>query len=86
MELTDAEFDEELAGGAGALTWECPCGEVFQITHAALLEQKQGSIVEHQADCPSCSRYVLVRCTPKELADELELEFVPPPIPASMGN
>ena len=82
MELTDAVFDEELAGGDGALTWEyteCPCGGAFQITHQALLDQKQGKITEHQADCPSCSRYALVRCTERELAMELELEFVPPP-------
>ena len=56
------EWDDELAGGAGAFTWECPCGDVFQITAAALLAG------EEVADCPSCSLWVLVRATPEELA------------------
>ena len=60
--LAEMEWDDELAGGAGAFTWECPCGDVFQITAAALLAG------EEVADCPSCSLWVLVRATPEELA------------------
>jgi diphthamide biosynthesis protein 3 len=48
--LEDMVWTEELK----AYTWECPCGDLFQIT---LEELKAG---EEIARCPSCSLVITV--------------------------
>lgn len=50
VEIEDMEWDEDL----GALTYQCPCGDVFQIT---IEELRAG---EEIASCPSCTLVVRV--------------------------
>ena len=49
-DLEDMEWNAEL----GAFTFQCPCGDVFQITPAEL---RAGEEIAH---CPSCSLVVTV--------------------------
>ena len=50
VDLEDMEWNVEL----GAFTFQCPCGDVFQITPAEL---RAGEEIAH---CPSCSLVVTV--------------------------
>ena len=50
VDLEDMEWNAEL----GAFTFQCPCGDVFQITPAEL---RAGEEIAH---CPSCSLVVTV--------------------------
>lgn len=59
VEIEDMEWSEELQ----AFTYQCPCGDLFQIT---LEELASG---EEVARCPSCSLYVRVIYNPEDFAD-----------------
>jgi len=50
VDLEDMEWNAEL----GAFTYQCPCGDVFQITPTEL---RAGEEIAH---CPSCSLVVTV--------------------------
>ncbi len=50
VEIEDMDWSEELQ----AFTYQCPCGDLFQIT----LEELAAG--EEIAKCPSCSLYVRV--------------------------
>mmetsp|Transcript_10733 Transcript_10733/g.20376 ORF Transcript_10733/g.20376 Transcript_10733/m.20376 type:complete len:84 (+) Transcript_10733:222-473(+) len=58
--LEDMNWDEDLA----AYTYECPCGDLFQIT---LAELRAG---EDIGRCPSCSLYITVLYDPEDFADD----------------
>eukprot|EP00959_Pyramimonas_sp_CCMP1952_P186614 3902050-Pyramimonas_sp.AAC.1 len=64
--LEDMVWDKELS----AYTYECPCGDLFQIT---LDELKAG---EEIARCPSCSLFITVVYDPVRPAG-----YIKPPIP-----
>ena len=59
VEIEDMEWSEELQ----AFTFQCPCGDLFQIT---LEELASG---EEVARCPSCSLFVRVIYNPEDFAD-----------------
>lgn len=50
VEIEDMEWDDELS----AFTFQCPCGDVFQITRAELSDG------EEIAHCPSCTLVIKV--------------------------
>jgi diphthamide biosynthesis protein 3 len=54
VELDDMEWNEELQ----AYTYQCPCGDLFQIS---LAELRSGESI---ARCPSCSLYLHVTYDP----------------------
>jgi diphthamide biosynthesis protein 3 len=56
--LADMEWDEDLQ----AFTFECPCGDVFQITGDEL------AAGEDIAHCPSCSLVIRVLLDAQEFA------------------
>lgn len=60
VDLDDMEWNAEL----GAYTYQCPCGDFFQIT---LEELRRGEDVAH---CPSCSLVLLVIYDANELPEE----------------
>ncbi len=57
VKLEDMKWDLELE----AFTYECPCGDLFQIT---VEELEDGEEIAH---CPSCSLYVMVDYTEASL-------------------
>ena len=57
VDLEDMEWSEELE----AFTYQCPCGDFFQIT---LEELRRGDDVAH---CPSCSLVLLVIYDPEDV-------------------
>ncbi len=57
VDLEDMEWSEELE----AFTYQCPCGDFFQIT---LEELRRGEDVAH---CPSCSLVLLVIYDPEDV-------------------
>jgi len=58
IEIEDMAWNEELK----AYTYQCPCGDLFQIT---LEELRTG---EEIARCPSCSLYITVVYDPDMFA------------------
>ena len=67
VDIDDMDFDEEL----GLYTYECPCGDLFQISEEELAEG------EEIAYCPSCSLVIRVLYDPEDfelLEDEEEGE------------
>ena len=58
VEIEDMEWNEDLQ----AFTFQCPCGDLFQIS---LDELAAG---EEVARCPSCSLYVRVIYDPEDFA------------------
>jgi diphthamide biosynthesis protein 3 len=60
VDLEDMDWNDEL----GAYTYQCPCGDFFQIT---LEELRNG---EDVARCPSCSLVLLVIYDPEDLPSE----------------
>jgi len=58
--IEDMTWNAELK----AYTYECPCGDLFQIT---LEDLKKG---EDRGDCPSCSLYITVLYDPEDFADD----------------
>jgi diphthamide biosynthesis protein 3 len=60
VDLDDMEWNGELK----AYTYQCPCGDFFQIT---LDELKRGEDVAH---CPSCSLVLVVIYDASELPEE----------------
>ncbi|QDZ19622.1 DPH-type MB domain-containing protein [Chloropicon primus] len=76
VNLNDMKYDLELE----AFTYECPCGDLFQIT----MEELEAG--EEIAYCPSCSLVVMVEYGQSELVKAQErirsadkLESVVPP-------
>eukprot|EP00890_Picochlorum_soloecismus_P002629 jgi/Picsp_1/3367/NSC_06205-R1_diphthamide biosynthesis protein 3 len=61
VELEDMDWNEELQ----AFTFQCPCGDLFQIS----LEELAAG--EEIARCPSCSLYVQVIYDPAEFAEAM---------------
>lgn len=59
VNLKDMKFNLELE----AFTYECPCGDLFQIT---MEELEQGEEIGY---CPSCSLYVMVEYNDKDLVE-----------------
>ena len=59
VDLEDMEWNAEL----GAFTYQCPCGDLFQITPEEL---RAGEEVGH---CPSCSLVITVVYDPDELKE-----------------
>lgn len=57
--------DMQWSGALGAYTYECPCGDVFQITETDL---RAG---EEIASCPSCTLVIHVIYDPDDFASEL---------------
>ena len=57
--LGEMDWDADL----GAYTWECPCGDLFQITPEEL---RAG---EEVGDWPSCSLVITVVYEPDELVE-----------------
>ncbi|KAK3260417.1 hypothetical protein CYMTET_30623 [Cymbomonas tetramitiformis] len=78
VEIEDMSWDEDIL----AYTYECPCGDLFQIT---LEELKVGEEIGH---CPSCSLYIIVKYDPEDFAESSDTEreasetVQPPPIAA----
>ncbi|KAL4423489.1 hypothetical protein ABPG77_003622 [Micractinium sp. CCAP 211/92] len=60
VEIEDMDWSEELQ----AFTYQCPCGDLFQIT---LDELAAG---EEVAKCPSCSLYVRVIYDPADFQEQ----------------
>ena len=60
VEIEDMEWSDELQ----AFTYQCPCGDLFQIT---LEELRAG---EDVARCPSCSLFVRVVYNPEDFAGD----------------
>ena len=58
--LSDMDFDEE----EGMYYWECPCGDMFEISQA---EIDEGQDIAH---CPSCSLTLRVLLPPPAAAAE----------------
>ena len=58
--LSDMDFDEE----EGMYYWECPCGDMFEISQA---EIDEGQDIAH---CPSCSLTLRVLLPPPPAAAE----------------
>ena len=58
--LSDMDFDEE----EGMYYWECPCGDMFEISQA---EIDEGQDIAH---CPSCSLTIRVLLPPPPAAAE----------------
>lgn len=58
--IDDMDFDEE----QGLYTYECPCGDLFQISEEELAEG------EEIAYCPSCSLVIRVLYDPEDFAHE----------------
>ena len=56
VEIEDMEWNEDLE----AFTYQCPCGDLFQIS---LEELASG---EEIASCPSCSLFVRVIYSPED--------------------
>jgi diphthamide biosynthesis protein 3 len=69
VRLADMAWSEELQ----AYTYECPCGDVFQITGDEL------AAGEDIAHCPSCSLVVRVLCDADAFAAEWEARHSKPP-------
>mmetsp|Transcript_17481 Transcript_17481/g.29998 ORF Transcript_17481/g.29998 Transcript_17481/m.29998 type:complete len:88 (+) Transcript_17481:206-469(+) len=63
VEIEDMTWNEELM----AFTYQCPCGDLFQISR----EELQSG--EEMAHCPSCSLFILVVYNPDD--------YPPPPAP-----
>lgn len=59
VEIEDMEWNEELE----AFTYQCPCGDLFQIS----LEELAAG--EEVAKCPSCSLYVRVIYDPEDFKE-----------------
>ena len=59
IDLEDMDWNSEL----GAFTYQCPCGDLFQITPEEL---RAGEEVGH---CPSCSLVITVVYDPDELKE-----------------
>lgn len=59
VDLEDMEWNAEL----GAFTYQCPCGDLFQITPEEL---RAG---EEIGNCPSCSLVITVVYDPDDLSD-----------------
>ena len=59
IDLEDMDWNAEL----GAFTFQCPCGDLFQITPEEL---RAGEEVGH---CPSCSLVITVVYEPDELVE-----------------
>eukprot|EP00793_Prasinoderma_coloniale_P003907 PRCOL_00006747-RA len=57
VDLEDMEYDAENE----VYTYQCPCGDLFQIT---LEELREG---EELAYCPSCTLWLLVQYDPADL-------------------
>jgi diphthamide biosynthesis protein 3 len=60
VDIDDMDFDEE----QGLYTYECPCGDLFQISEEELAEG------EEIAYCPSCSLVIRVLYDPDDFAHE----------------
>lgn len=60
VEIEDMSWDAELL----AYTYQCPCGDVFQITKDEL---RDGEEIAH---CPSCTLVVRVIYDPDDFADD----------------
>lgn len=74
--LSEMTWDKELQ----AYVYECPCGDLFQIT---LDELAAG---EDIARCPSCSLFLLVRYSPEEVPSAPPAEPTQPqPAPVSVA-
>lgn len=78
--LDDMVWNDEVQ----AYTYECPCGDLFQIS---LAELRAGESI---ARCPSCSLYLQVTYDPEDFAEEDEGEVVtlttaaaPQPVPVA---
>ena len=56
VDIEDMDWNEELQ----AFTYQCPCGDLFQITPAEL------AAGEDIARCPSCSLFVAVVYDPED--------------------
>lgn len=74
IEIEDMDWDESLQ----AFTYQCPCGDLFQIT---LEELADGEEIAH---CPSCSLIIRVIYDPEDFAPEPP-SLQPPqtPVPVS---
>lgn len=60
VEIEDMTWDEKLS----AYTYQCPCGDLFQITKDEL---RNGEEIAH---CPSCTLVVRVIYDPDDFTDE----------------
>ncbi|KFM25306.1 Diphthamide biosynthesis protein 3 [Auxenochlorella protothecoides] len=63
VEIEDMDWNEELQ----AFTYECPCGDLFQIS---MEELEAGEEIAH---CPSCSLYVRVIYDPEDFSQKASL-------------
>ena len=61
-EVNLGDMSLSLDAGTATFTWECPCGDRFEITLEELLDG------EEIAGCPSCSLVVIVLYSEKELS------------------
>lgn len=59
VDIEDMDWSDDLQ----AFTYQCPCGDLFQITLEEL------SMGEEIARCPSCSLYVKVIYNPDDFTD-----------------
>ena len=59
VDIDDMDYDEE----TGTYTYECPCGDLFQIT------EEQLAAGEEIAHCPSCSLVVHVLYDPEDFME-----------------
>ena len=65
VDLEDMDWNEEM----GAFTYQCPCGDLFQITPDEL---RAG---EEIGTCPSCSLVITVVYDPEDLKDVIPEGF-----------
>ncbi|KAI8467647.1 MAG: hypothetical protein J3K34DRAFT_429761 [Monoraphidium minutum] len=78
VEIEDMAWSEELK----AYTYQCPCGDLFQITQDEL---RAG---EEIARCPSCSLFITVVYNPEDFAADAAGGAggpAPPPQPAGVA-
>jgi len=59
VDIEDMDWSDDLQ----AFTYQCPCGDLFQITIEEL------AMGEEIARCPSCSLYVKVIYNPDDFTD-----------------
>jgi diphthamide biosynthesis protein 3 len=74
VEIEDMEWDSAL----DAFTYNCPCGDLFQITRAELAN---GEVVAH---CPSCTLVIKVIYDADEFAEDAP--FPPLRVPQALAT
>ncbi|KAK9826090.1 hypothetical protein WJX81_001286 [Elliptochloris bilobata] len=74
VEIEDMVWNEELQ----AYTYQCPCGDLFQIT---LEELRAGEEIAH---CPSCSLYITVVYDQADFSDKTPPATLPPAVPPAV--